>query len=210
MIKLLIADDHPVVREGLRRITSEHGHIAVVAEAGSGEDLLDRLMQTEVDILLLDISMPGPGFLDVLRRVKTDHPRLGIVVLSIHREEQYAVRAFKAGAAGYVTKDRASSDLVDAILKVHRGGKYVSVAFAERLVTDLERGQERPPHERLSDREFEVLRLLGVGVSAKAIAHELALDPKTISTYRFRIMQKMRLASNADIIRYVIEHGLEP
>jgi DNA-binding NarL/FixJ family response regulator len=210
MIRLVIADDHPVVREGLRRIASEHRHIAVVAEVGNGEDLLNRLIDTEADIVLLDISMPGRGFLDVLHRVKSDHPRLRVIVLSVHPEEQYAVRALKSGAAGYVTKDRTPWDLVEAILKVHRGGKYVSPALAERLASDLEMGREGPPHERLSDREFEVLRLLGVGVSIKAIARGLALDPKTISTYRSRIMHKIQLTSNADIVRYVIEHGLEP
>lgn len=210
MIRLLIADDHPVVREGLRRIASEHRHIAVVAEVGNGEDLLSRLIETEADIVLLDISMPGRGFLDVLRRVKTEYPRLRVIVLSVHPEEQYAIRALKAGAAGYVTKDRTSSDLVNAILKVHQGGKYVSPALADRLASELEIGHQGLPHERLSDREFEVLRLLGVGVSIKAIAHGLALDPKTISTYRSRIMQKMRVTSNADIVRYVIAHGLEP
>lgn len=208
VIKLLIADDHPVVREGLRSIVAEHQEISVVAEAGTGEELLDRLERTPIDVVLLDISMPGPGFLDLLHRLKTDHPRVRIVVLSIHPEEQYAIRAFKAGAVGYLTKDLSPGELVEAILKVHGGGKYVSPSLAQRLADELGDGFRVAPHNRLSNREYDVLRLLGAGHSVKAIAHDLRLSPKTVSTYRTRILEKMTLKTNADVIRYVRQHGL--
>lgn len=208
MIDLLIADDHPVVRQGLRSIVAECPEIAVVAEVGTGDELLERLTSTPADVVLLDISMPGPSFLDVLRELKDHHSRVRVVVLSIHPEKQYAIRAFKAGAAGYLTKERSPAELVEAIIKVYGGGKYVSPSLAQRLADELGNGFRLAPHDRLSDREYVVLRLLGAGHSVKAIAQQLRLSPKTVSTHRTRILQKMNLETNADLIRYAQLHGL--
>lgn len=206
MIRLLIADDHPVVRQGLRRILSESGDIQITAEAASSEEVLEQLARTPVDVLLLDISMPGRSFLDLLRQLRVEHPKVQPVVLSMHSEDQYALRAFKAGAAGYVTKNRPPEELMDAIRKVYRGGKFVSGTLAEKLVTGL--AEEKPLHQTLSDREYQVFGLLGNGRSIKAIAGELALSPKTVSTYRARILEKTSFQSNADIVRYCVEHGI--
>jgi DNA-binding NarL/FixJ family response regulator len=206
MIRLMIADDHPVVRQGLRRILNETGDIRITGEAASGTEVLEQLAKTPVDVLLLDISMPGRSFLDLLRQLRTDHPNVQPVVLSMHSEDQYAMRAFKAGAAGYVTKDRPPEELIEAIHKVYRGGKFVSGTLAEKLITG--RDEETPLHQKLSNREYEVLGLLGSGGSIKAIAAQLSLSPKTVSTYRARILEKMSFHSNADIVRYCLEHGI--
>lgn len=208
MIRLIIADDHPIVREGLRRIVAEQPGMVVVGEATSGDEVLSEVRRTAVDILLLDISMPGLGFLDVLRALREEHPRLRVLVLSTHPEEQYAVRALKAGAAGYLTKDHSPEQLVQAIGKVVRGGKFVSASLAEQLARDLDLGRDQLPHELLSDREYQVLCLLGSGRSVKEVAATLSLSPKTASTYRTRLLEKMRLATNADLVRYAAQHGL--
>lgn len=208
MIRLLIADDHPVVRQGLRRILTEAGDINVVGEAEKGDDVVRMLESTPVDVLLLDISMPGPtSFLDLLKQVSARHPRLRALVLSMHSEDQYALRAFKAGASGYLTKDRPPEELLEAVRRIHAGGKYVSSALAEKLVTGAQ-SAEHLPHESLSDREYEVLCLLAAGKSIKEIAARLTLSPKTVSTYRARILEKMVFSSNADIVRYFVEHSL--
>ncbi len=207
MIRLLIADDHPVVRQGLRRILTEPGDIQVVGEAQTGEEVLQALAAGPVDVLLLDISMPGITFLDLLRQLAAEHARVRTLVLSMHSEDQYALRAFKAGAAGYLTKDRPPEELLEAVRRVHRGGKYVSSALAEKLVSGVGNG-ERMPHEALSDREYEVLCLLADGKGIKEIAARLSLSPKTVSTYRARILDKMSFSSNADIVRYFVEHKL--
>ncbi|HYM80640.1 MAG TPA: response regulator transcription factor [Candidatus Limnocylindria bacterium] len=207
MIRLLIADDHAVVREGLSRIFGEVPDLEVVAEAASGDDVLAAVAQNQVDVVLLDISMPGLPFLQLLRDLETHHPEARVLVLSMHSEDQYAVRAFRAGAAGYVTKDRSPEEILDAIRTVHRGARYVSHAVEKRLVSRGS-GLRRLPHETLSDREYEVLCLLGAGTSLKDIAARLTLSPKTVSTYRSRIMEKMAFHSNADIVRYVIEQRL--
>jgi two-component system invasion response regulator UvrY len=208
MIRLLIADDHPIVREGLRRIIAEQPGLTVVGEATTGDEVLTEARRHVVDVLLLDISMPGLGFLEVLRQLKEEHPRLRVLVLSTHPEEQYAVRALKAGAAGYLTKDHSPEQLVEAIGKVVRGGRFVSASLAEQLVRDLHLDGDRLPHERLSDREYQVLCLLGSGRSVKEVAAMLALSPKTASTYRTRLLEKMQLSTNADLVRYAAQHGL--
>ncbi len=208
MIRLVLADDHPVVRRGLRQILAERGDIDVVAEAASADELMARLREAPVDVLLLDVAMPGPGLLAVLRQLKSAYPRLRSLVLSMYTEEQYAIRALKAGAAGYLTKDRPPEELVAAIQKVHRGGVYVSPTLAERLAGTLAAKREQPLHETLSDREFEVMKRLGAGESIKEIGARLALSPKTVSTYRSRILEKLRLKTNADLVRYLLEHGL--
>jgi two-component system, NarL family, invasion response regulator UvrY len=208
MIRLLIADDHPVVREGLRRIIAEQPGLTVVGEATSGDEVLTKVRSLVVDVVLLDVSMPGLGFLDVLRQLKEEHARLRVLVLSMHPEEQYAVRALRAGASGYLTKDHSPEELVAAIGKVVRGGRYVSASLAERLARDLDLHCDRPPHELLSDREYQVLCLLGSGRSIKEVGAMLSLSPKTASTYRTRLLEKMRLATNADLVRYAAQHGL--
>ena len=208
MIRLVIADDHPVVREGLRRIVAEQPGLAVVGEATTGDEVLTEVRRLAVDVLLLDISMPGLRFLELLRRLREEHPRIRVLVLSTHPEEQYAVRALRAGAAGYLTKDHSPEQLVQAIGKVVRGGKFVSASLAEKLARDLDLGRDQLPHELLSYREYEVLCLLGSGRSVKEVAAMLSLSPKTASTYRARLLEKMRLSTNADLVRYAAQHGL--
>ena len=208
MIRLFIADDHPVVRAGLRGIIEGEVGFEVVGEAASGNELLSTIGRTPAEVLLLDVSMPGPGFLEVMHDLKEAHPRLAVLVLSVHPEDQYAVRALRAGAGGYLTKDHSPEELVAAIRKVHRGGKYVSPTLAEKLAIGLEVGTGGWPHEKLSDREYDVLCLLGSGRTVKEIAGGLGLSPKTVSTYRARVLEKMKLASNADLVRYAAQHGL--
>jgi two-component system invasion response regulator UvrY len=209
MIRLLIADDHPVVREGLRRIVADHPELEVVGEAVNGDEVLPLLRRLPADVVLLDIAMPGPGFLQVLEHLRVEHPSVAVLVLSVHPEDQYAVRALRSGAAGYLTKDHSPEQLVDAIRKVHRGGKYVSPTLAERLATDLATaGARHARHELLSHREYEVLCLLGSGRTVKEISEELRLSPKTISTYRARVLEKMQATTNADLVRYASQHGL--
>lgn len=207
MIRLLIADDHPIVRQGLRQIAADQPGISVVGEAASADEALARLGEVPVDVMLLDVSMPGPGFIEVLQQVRRDHPTVKVLVLSVHPEDQWAVRALRAGAAGYLTKDHSPEQLIEAVHRVYRGGKYVTAALAEKLATGLEIGGVTP-HEGLSDREFEVLRGLGAGLSVKDVAARLNLSPKTVSTYRARILEKMKLQTNADLVRYVRDHGI--
>lgn len=208
MIRLLIADDHPIVREGLRRIAADQPGISVVAEAASASEALERVANTAVDVMLLDVSMPGPTFIEVLQQIRRDHPSVKVLVLSVHPEDQWAVRALRAGAAGYLTKDHSPEQLIEAIRRVYRGSKYVSAALAEKLAIGLEAGGAATPHEGLSDREYEVLRALGTGLSVKDVAGRLSLSPKTVSTYRTRILEKMQMRTNADLVRYVRDHAL--
>jgi two-component system, NarL family, invasion response regulator UvrY len=208
MIRLLIADDHPVVREGLRRIVQDAPGLEVVGEVANGDELFARLPRVPADIVLLDVSMPGSGFLDVLQRLRSEHPTVAVLVLSVHPEDQYAVRALRAGASGYLTKDHSPEELTEAIRRVHRGHKYISPQLAERLAADLTVGAREVRHEVLSDREYDVLCLLGSGRTVKEIAQSLQLSPKTVSTYRTRVLEKMHATSNADLVRYAAVHGL--
>lgn len=208
MIRLAIADDHPIVREGLRRIATDGAGITVTGEASTADELFRLLAGAPVDVVLLDVSMPGSNFVETLRDLRERHPSIKVLVLSVHPEDQWAVRALRAGAAGYLTKDHSPEQLVEAIRRVARGGKYVSATLAERLATVIDNGQARAPHERLSDREFQVLRALGSGLAVKEAAVSLQLSAKTVSTYRARLMEKMGLKTNADLVRYVVEHGL--
>jgi two-component system invasion response regulator UvrY len=208
MIRLLIADDHPIVRAGLRRIAEEDRSISVTAEASSGDEALAALGKTAVDVVLLDVSMPGAPFTETLARMREDHPTVRVLVLSAHPEDQWAIRALRGGASGYLTKDHSPDQLVEAVRRVHRGGRYVSAALAERLAVSLGSHSRGVPHELLSDREFEVLRRLGTGRSVKEVGAELRLSPKTVSTYRTRLLEKMQLTSTADLVRYVAQHGL--
>lgn len=208
MIRLLIADDHPIVREGLRRIVQDAPGLEVVGEVANSDELFARLPKLPADIVLLDVTMPGPGFLEVLQRLRSEHPTVAVLVLSVHPEDQYAVRALRAGASGYLTKDHSPEELTEAIRRVHRGHKYVSPQLAERLAADLSGGGRDVRHEVLSDREYEVLCLLGSGRTVKEIAGSLQLSPKTVSTYRTRVLEKMHATSNADLVRYAALHGL--
>jgi DNA-binding NarL/FixJ family response regulator len=208
MIRLLIADDHPIVREGLRRIVQDAPGLEVVGEVATSDDLFARLPRLPADIVLLDVTMPGPGFLEVLQRLRSEHSTVAVLVLSVHPEDQYAVRALRAGASGYLTKDHSPEELTEAIRRVHRGHKYVSSQLAERLAADLTVGARDVRHEVLSDREYEVLCLLGSGRTVKDIAGSLQLSPKTVSTYRTRVLEKMHATSNADLVRYAAAHGL--
>jgi DNA-binding NarL/FixJ family response regulator len=210
MIRVVLADDHAVVREGLRRILEDHADLRVVAEAGTGDETLRALSETPLDVLVLDVSMPGPGIFALLEHLKTAHPRVRCVVLSMHSESQYAVRALRAGAAGYLTKEQSPELLVEAIRKVYSGGTYFGPSLVESLVSRVRQRNGSPPHERLSDRELEVLTRIGAGQSIKAIAAELALSRKTVSTYHTRIRRKLDLQSDADLIRYTLEYGLVP
>jgi two-component system invasion response regulator UvrY len=207
MIRVIVADDHAVVRQGLKQIISETPDLSLVGEAASGGEALDLVRGLECDALVLDINMPGPGGLDILRELRALRPKLPILILSMHPEEQFAVRLLRSGADGYLNKESAPDELVNAIRKVATGGKYVSAALAEKLALDLQTGGG-PPHEALSDREFQVLRLIGQGKTASEIAALLSLSVKTVSTYRARILQKMDLSTNAELMRYALEHGL--
>ena len=207
-IRVFIADDHQIVRQGLRRIVEADSGLMISGEAGDAKALLGALETAATDLLLLDVSMPGGSFLDTLRAVGERHPTIRVLVLSVHPEDQWAVRALRAGASGYLTKDHSPDQLLEAIRRVYRGGKYVSPTLAEQLASQLDGGGQRAPHELLSDREFEVMRRLGSGLTVTQIASELALSAKTVSTYRTRILEKMALETNADLVRYASRYGL--
>jgi DNA-binding NarL/FixJ family response regulator len=208
MIRLAIADDHPVVREGLRRVVTEDAGITVVGEAATAAELFKLLAAAAVDVILLDVSMPGATFVETVVELRERHPTVSVLVLSVHPEDQWAMRALRAGASGYLTKDQSPEQLVRAIRKVARGGKYVSESLAEQLAGLADRGRARAPHERLSDREFEVLRALGSGMAVKEVAEQMKLSSKTVSTYRTRLLDKMGFKSTADLVRYVVGNGL--
>ena len=208
MIKVVVVDDHAVVREGLKRIVSESGGMTVTGEAADGHEAIRVIKSEPCDVVLLDITMPNKSGLDVLKELHAESPRLPVLVLSMHPEDQYAVRVLRAGAAGYVTKQSAPAKLVQAIRKVVRGGKYVSPSLAERLVFDLGADKDKAPHELLSDREYQVLCLISSGKTVSQIADELALSIKTVSTYRVRILEKLKMKNNAEMTRYAIQEGL--
>jgi len=208
MIKVVVVDDHAVVREGLKRIVSESGGMIVSGEAADGQEAMRIIKSEPCDVVLLDITMPNKSGLDVLKELHAESPRLPVLVLSMHPEDQYAVRVLRAGAAGYVTKESAPAKLVQAIRKVVRGGKYVSPSLAERLVFDLGTDTDKAPHELLSDREYQVLCMIASGKTVTQIADVLTLSVKTISTYRVRILEKLRMKNNAEITRYAIKEGL--
>jgi two-component system, NarL family, invasion response regulator UvrY len=207
MLDIIVCDDHPVVRQGLARIIQESFSVARVREADSGQALLDLLREQPSDLVLLDVTMPGRGGIDVLRQVKQERPRLPVLVLSVHPADHYAVRALRAGASGYLTKDLAAGELVDAVRLVTQGQRYLTPAVADRLADALEHS-DRLPHEELSDREFQVLGLLGAGRKVRQIADELCLSYNTISTYRSRILTKLGVETDAQLVRYALQHGL--
>ena len=208
MLRILIADDHPVFRRGLRQIISETPDMVVADEASDGLEVLSKVATNEYDVILLDISMPAKDGLSVLRQLKNEKPKLPVLMLSMHPEEQYAVRALKAGASGYLTKESAPGELVAAIRKVSRGGKYVSSALAEQLASIVQENSEGLLHERLSDREYRVVCLIASGKTVTEIAGELSLSVKTVSTYRARILDKMKMKNNAELTHYAVVNRL--
>ena len=208
MIKILIADDHAIVRAGLKQIVAETSDMIVADEASSGHEALNKVWKNDYDVVVLDITMPGINGLDVLKQLKSQMPELPVLVLSIHPEEQYAVRVLKAGASGYLTKESASDELIMAIRKVSIGRKYVTSSLAEKLAFDLETDVEKPLHETLSDREYQVICMIASGKTVNEIAEELFLSVKTVSTYRSRILEKMKMKSNAELTYYAIKHRL--
>ena len=208
MLRVTVADDHPVVREGLRRIIDDCADMKLVGEATDGNETLSLAEGVRSDVLLLDVCMPGPGLEETLRRLAQVRPELRVLVLSVQPEERFAVRALQAGAAGYLGKDMSSKELTDAIRCVAAGRRYLTQRVAEQLASQLLGGGQPLPHEGLSPREHVVFKLLAVGRSVGEIASELGLSPKTVSTYRARILEKMGFSNNAQITRYAIEHGL--
>jgi two-component system invasion response regulator UvrY len=208
MLKILIADDHAVVQQGLKQILSDEFGKVEFGEASNTVEALDLARKRAWDMMVLDISMPGRSGLDVLKELRQSNPKLPVLVLSVHPEDQYAVRALKAGAAGYLTKDSASEELVKAVRQICNGRKYVSESMAEKLASMIDDEGPRSPRESLSDREFQVLRMLAEGKTVSEIADELSLSVKTISTYRVRILEKLRLKTNAQLIHYALQQGL--
>ncbi len=208
MIRIVVADDHTIVREGLKQLLAAAGDLQVVGEAQDGFEVIKRVRELDFDLLLLDMSMPGKSGIELIKQVKGEKPKLRILVLSMHEEHQYAVRAIRAGAAGYLTKESASRQLVEAIRKVAGGGAFISSAVAEQLALGAMPNAHGPPHESLSDREFQVLRMLAEGKSISDIAERLNLSVKTVSTHKANILQKMNLATSGDLIRYAIAHRL--
>jgi two-component system, NarL family, invasion response regulator UvrY len=208
MVKVLIADDHALVRKGLQQVIREQAPDMSVSEAADGEQVLTMVHEQDWDALVLDIGMPKRSGLEVLQKLRYEKPSLPVLILSMHSEDQYAIRVLRAGAAGYLSKDAAPEELVVAIRKAVSGGRYVSPALAEKLALGLSGGLDKLPHELLSDREYTVLMKIGEGKSVGEIADELALSVKTVSTYRARVLEKMNLKTNADLIRYSLENNL--
>jgi len=208
MIKVLIVDDHAIVRKGLRQVVTESPGIVVAGEAAGGQEALDLARKQDFDVAVVDITMPGRGGLEILKDLRNENPSLKVMMLSMHSEEQYAIRSFRDGASAYLTKESAPDELVQAIRTVAGGKRYITQSVADRLAVYVETETETPPHERLSDRELQVLLLLGAGKSVRDISRELSLSIKTIGTYRSRVLQKMGMEKNAQIIRYAIQHRL--
>jgi DNA-binding NarL/FixJ family response regulator len=208
VIRIVIADDHAIVREGLKRIVSSIADMEVAGEAGNGTEVMQRVRELAFDVLVLDLSMPGRSGMELIKLVRGEKPQLRILVLSMHQELQYAVRAIKNGASGYLTKESAPGQLEQAIRKVASGGAFISAEVAEQLALGAMPGSEAVPHESLSNREFEVLQLLVAGVSMTDIATQLNLSVKTVSTHKTNLMQKMGLQNQSELIRYAIKHGL--
>jgi DNA-binding NarL/FixJ family response regulator len=208
MIRVLIADDHAIVRQGLKQILSETSDMQVAGEADDGAEAMLLARDREWDVFLLDVSMPNRNGIDTLKQLKKEFPRRAVLILSMHPEEHYAVRALKSGAAGYLTKQSAPEQLVNAIRLVAQGKKYVSPAVALQLAEIITNNDDRPPHERITDREYQVLTMITAGKPLTQIADELNLSVPTVSTYRARLLEKMGLKSTAELIRYGLEHGL--
>jgi DNA-binding NarL/FixJ family response regulator len=209
MLQILIVDDHAIVRRGLRQILTDEPDIQV-SETGDAHDAFRRILEHPWDLVVLDLDLPGKSGLDLLKEIRQERPRLPVLILSVHLPEQFAVRTLRAGASGFLSKDAAPDELVTAIRRILRGGKYITEPTAERLLAELNAPATGMPHDALSDREFQILRLLGAGKTVKAIATELSLSVPTVSTYRARVLQKLGLRTTAEVVRYAIEHRVSP
>lgn len=207
-LKILIADDHAIFREGLKQVIATTANMEVADEVADGMEVLARIRENDYDMLILDISLPGRSGLDILPEIKSFRPKLPVLILSMHPEEQYALRAMKLGASGYLTKGSSSQELIDALYKISMGKKYVSESLAETLASRLAADGDGPLHERLSDREFQVMGMIAAGFTPKRIADDLMVGIKTVNTYRARILQKMGMKCNADLVRYAVQHNL--
>lgn len=207
MLRVLIADNHPVVREGLKQIFATTSDILLAAETSNGTETLWKVRQGNIDVVLLDISLPGPDGIEVLKQLKRERPRVPVLMFTIHPEADYAVRSLRAGASGYIVKDIAPAQLIEAVRQVGKGGRYITPAVAEQLAFVL-LSDTQNPHERLSDREFRVMCLIASGKTIAEIAAELGISPKTVSTYRGRILEKMNMRTNAELTHYAIQRGL--
>ena len=207
-MKILITEDHAVVRQGLKLILADHFRKAVFGEARNATEALARVWKEKWDVVVLDITMPGRSGLEVLKEIKRSRPKLPVLILSMHPEDQFAVRLFKAGAAGYLTKESAGEELVGAIKKVVAGGRYISPSLAERMASYLTMDVQKAPHERVSDREFLILRMIASGKPVSQIARELSLSVSTVSTYRARILEKMDMKNNAELTHYALQKEL--
>jgi two-component system invasion response regulator UvrY len=208
LIRALLADDHRLVREGLKQLLSEAPGIVVAAEAANSQEVMEKVRTEEIDVVLLDISMPGRSGLEVLKELKRIRPNLPVLMVTMYPEKEYAVRALKTGAAGYLTKSCAPDELITAVRRVTSGGRYVSPSVAEVLAVELQEGVEKPRHELLSNRELQVMLMIARGKTVGEIAVDMCLSAKTVSTYRARILEKLRLSNNAEITRYAIKEGL--
>jgi DNA-binding NarL/FixJ family response regulator len=208
MIRALVADDHAVVRRGLKELLTESREVAVMGEAATAQEVMDQVRRGRWDVVVLDLNLPDRSGLDVLRELKQERPQLPVLILTICSEDQFAIRALRAGASGYLTKESAPEELVDAVRRVVRGGKYISPALAERLALWVGADGERPPHETLSDREFQVFRLLASGRTVSQAAESLHLSVKTVSTYRARLLEKMNMKTNAELTLYAVRNSL--
>ena len=207
-IKILIADDHPIVRAGFKQVISDMPDMLVADEAGNGQEVLNLIGKKDYDLVLLDISMPGRSGLEILKDLKSEKPKLPVLILSIYPEEQYAIRALRAGASGYMTKASAPNELILAIRRISEGGNYISASLAEKLAYYLDGDAAKPPHETLSDREYQVMLMIASGKTVTEIANELCLSVKTISTYRTHILEKMKMKNNAEITLYAVQNKL--
>lgn len=208
MIKVLLADDHTMFREGLKQILSETSDIVVIDEAENTGEVLAKVCEQRFDVVILDITMPGRNGIDIISELKSGYPALQVLILSMHPEDQYAVRTIKAGAAGYITKNRAPRELISAIRKISTGEKYISPAVAEQLAIELEDDHQILPHQKLSDREYQVMCMIASGKTVNEIANELSLSVSTISTNRARILRKMNIKNSAELTYYAVKHGL--
>ena len=207
-VRIVLADDHAIVREGLKRIVADVEDFTVAGEAADGTEVMKQVRALDFDVLVLDLSMPGRSGMELIKLVKAEKPRVRILVLSMHQEMQYAVRAIKSGASGYLTKESAPAQLEQAIRKIAGGGAYISAEVAEQLALGAMPGRDTPPHEALSDREFEVFRMLVTGEAVSDIAGKLNLSVKTVSTHKSNLMQKLGLSNQTELVRYALKHGL--
>jgi DNA-binding NarL/FixJ family response regulator len=208
VIRIVIADDHTIVREGLKQLLAVDPALAVVGEARDGHEVMQRVRELDFDILMLDLSMPGRSGIELIRQAKAEKPKLRILVLSMHEEHQYAVRAIRAGAAGYLTKESASKELINALHRIAAGGAYITPEVGELLALGERPASDQPPHATLSDREFQVLRMLAAGGSVSDIAARINLSVKTVSTHKARLMQKLGVGTTTELLRYALQHRL--